>query len=95
MHKGVTDFEEMTNLSKELRQTLREKAYITRPQVERKQVSKEDGTIKYLWELADGNCVESVLMRYRTATPCASPPRWAAGWAVPSAPPPSRGRFGT
>ena len=35
------------------------------PQVERKQVSKLDGTIKYLWRLADGNCVETVVMRYK------------------------------
>ena len=65
MHKGVTDFEEMSNLSKELRQTLRERAYITHPTVERKQMSREDGTIKYLWRLMDGNCVETVLMKYR------------------------------
>lgn len=65
MHKGVTDFEEMSNLSKELRQTLRERAYVTHPTVERKQMSREDGTIKYLWRLMDGNCVETVLMKYR------------------------------
>lgn len=65
MHKGVTDFEEMSNLSKELRQALKERAYLTHPTVERKQVSREDGTIKYLWRLMDGNCVETVLMRYR------------------------------
>lgn len=65
MHRGVTDFEEMSNLSKDLRKTLREQAYITHPTVERKQVSREDGTIKYLWRLMDGNCVETVLMRYR------------------------------
>lgn len=65
MHKGVTDFEEMSDLSKEFRQTLKERAYLTHPTVERKQVSREDGTIKYLWRLMDGNCVETVLMRYR------------------------------
>ena len=65
MHKGVADFEEMSNLSKELRQILSKKAYITCPTVERKQISREDGTIKYLWRLMDGNCVETVLMRYR------------------------------
>lgn len=64
MHKGVTEFEEMSDLSKELRQTLKERAYLTHPAVERKQVSQEDGTIKYLWRLMDGNCVETVLMRY-------------------------------
>lgn len=65
MHKGVTDFEEMSNLSKGFRQALKERAYLTHPTVERKQVSREDGTIKYLWRLMDGNCVETVLMRYR------------------------------
>ncbi len=65
LHRGVESFEEMTNLPKALRQALRERCILTVPQVERKQVSKLDGTIKYLWRLADGNCVESVLMRYR------------------------------
>lgn len=35
------------------------------PTVARKQVSKLDGTIKYLWRLPDGHCIETVLMRYR------------------------------
>ena len=64
LHKGVTSFEEMTNLSKSLREKLAERFLITVPQVARKQISKLDGTIKYLWELEDGNCIESVLMRY-------------------------------
>ena len=55
----------MTNLSKALREKLRQSCILTVPQVERKQVSKLDGTIKYLWRLADGNCVESVVMRYK------------------------------
>ena len=54
----------MTNLSKSLRQKLDEEFYITVPQVVRRQESQKDGTIKYLWRLGDGNCVESVLMRY-------------------------------
>ena len=65
LYRGVTSFEEMTDLSKALRQRLEETALLTPPQVARKQVSREDGTIKYLWRLADGNCVESVLMRYQ------------------------------
>ena len=65
MHRGVTSFDEMSNLSKELRQKLAQSCYLTVPQVERKQVSQEDGTIKYLWRLLDGNCIETVLMRYR------------------------------
>ena len=64
LHKGCRSFDEMTNLSKTLRQKLDEEFYITVPQVVRKQESQKDGTIKYLWRLGDGNCVESVLMRY-------------------------------
>lgn len=64
LHKGVTSFDEMTNLSKELRERLKAEFFLTVPKVARKQVSRLDGTIKYLWELADGNCIESVLMRY-------------------------------
>ena len=65
LHKGVTSFDEMTNLPKALRETLEAECYITHPTVERKQVSAQDGTIKYLWRLADGNCIETVLMRYQ------------------------------
>ena len=65
MHKGVESFDEMTNLSKTLREKLNELCTLTVPKVERKQMSKLDGTIKYLWMLEDGNCVETVLMRYK------------------------------
>ncbi len=64
LHRGVTSFDGMTDLSKSLRTQLAEQCFITVPTVARKQVSRLDGTIKYLWELADGNCIESVLMRY-------------------------------
>ena len=64
LHKGVRSYEEMTNLPKALRDTLAEKYPICAPSVVRKQESQKDGTIKYLWELSDGNCVETVLMRY-------------------------------
>jgi len=64
LHRGATSFDEMTNLSKALREKLAENCYITVPKVERKQVSGQDGTIKYLWRLRDGNSVETVLMRY-------------------------------
>ena len=64
LHRGATSFEEMTNLSKPLRERLSAQCVITHPQVERKQVSAQDGTIKYLWRLLDGNCIETVLMRY-------------------------------
>ena len=65
LHRGVTSFDEMSNLPKALREFLAEKCYITVPEAERKQVSKIDGTIKYLWRLRDGNCIETVLMRYK------------------------------
>ena len=64
LHKGVRSYEEMTNLPKALRDTLAEKYPICAPEVVRKQESQKDGTIKYLWKLSDGNCVETVLMRY-------------------------------
>ncbi len=64
LHKGVRSDDEMTNLPKALRDTLAEQYPICPPNVVRKQESARDGTIKYLWELADGNCVETVLMRY-------------------------------
>ena len=64
LHKGVRTYEEMTNLPKALRETLAEKYPINAPAVVRKQESQRDGTIKYLWQLSDGNCVETVLMRY-------------------------------
>ena len=64
LHKGVRSYDEMTNLPKALRDTLAEKYPINPPTVVRKQESQKDGTIKYLWRLSDGNCVETVLMRY-------------------------------
>ena len=64
LHKGVRSYEEMTNLPKQLRDALTERYPILAPKVVRKQESKKDGTIKYLWRLSDGNCVETVLMRY-------------------------------
>ena len=65
LHRGAEQFDEMTNLSKALREKLKKNCVITVPAVEQKQVSKLDGTIKYLWRLADGNCIESVVMRYK------------------------------
>ena len=64
LHKGVRSYDEMTNLPKALRDALTEKYPICPPEVVRKQESQKDGTIKYLWKLSDGNCVETVLMRY-------------------------------
>ena len=64
LHRGARSFGEMTNLSKALREKLTKTCSLCPPQVERKQVSALDGTIKYLWRLGDGNCIETVLMRY-------------------------------
>ena len=64
LHKGVRSYDEMTNLPKALRDQLAERYPILPPEVVRKQESQKDGTIKYLWKLSDGNCVETVLMRY-------------------------------
>ena len=65
LHRGVTSFEQMSDLSKALREKLAAQCTISSLQVERKQVSALDGTIKYLWRLPDGNCIETVLMRYK------------------------------
>ncbi len=65
LYRGAVSFEEMTDLAKPLRQKLEQTAWLIPPAVARKQESRQDGTIKYLWRLADGNCVESVLMRYQ------------------------------
>ena len=64
LHKGVRSYEQMTNLPKQLRDILEENYPVCAPEVVRKQESAKDGTIKYLWRLSDGNCVETVLMRY-------------------------------
>ena len=64
LHRGVRTYEEMTNLPQSLRETLAQQYPICPPEVVRKQESQRDGTIKYLWRLSDGNCVETVLMRY-------------------------------
>ena len=63
LHRGAR-FEEMTNLPKALRERLASEYELHLPEVARKQVSARDGTVKYLWRLRDGHCVESVLMRY-------------------------------
>ena len=60
-----TPISEMTNLSKKLRERLEEETLDTLPRVEAKLVSKVDGTVKYLFRLYDGECVESVFMRYK------------------------------
>ena len=63
--KLVDDFEEMTNLTKTLRQKLEAAYEIRRVEMEKRQISKIDGTNKFLFCLKDGNMVESVLMKYK------------------------------
>lgn len=65
LSRGVRDFDEMTNLPKALKEKLKAEYTLYRPKVLSKQVSKLDGTIKYLWELYDGNAVETVVMSYK------------------------------
>lgn len=66
MHvKHVTDMDAMTNLPKSLRERLKETCSFTVLTKVDVQISKQDGTRKYLFGLADGNVIESVLMRYR------------------------------
>jgi len=61
--KGA-DFDEMANVPSSLREKLKENAFIAGCTVSEKQVSS-DGTIKYLYELYDGEKIESVLMKYK------------------------------
>ena len=63
--RGVRSFGEMSDLPKALREKLAEHFSLYRPKVLSKQVSALDGTIKYLWELGDGNAVETVVMSYQ------------------------------
>ena len=64
LHSGVASFDEMTNLPKDLRNSLEQDCYIAYVEAERKLVSKIDGTVKYLYKLCDGEFIESVLMKY-------------------------------
>lgn len=64
IHRGVEEFHEMTDLSIALREKLMDNGYICNMEVETKQESANDGTVKYLMHLKDGNLIECVLMRY-------------------------------
>ena len=64
LSRGIGSFDEMSNLPLSLRERLKTACILSVPTVARKQVSAKDGTISFLWELAVGNCIESVLMRY-------------------------------
>jgi len=64
LHKGIT-LDEMTNVGKVTKQKLSELVDCSLPRVKRKLTSKIDGTVKYLFELSDKNCIESVVMEYK------------------------------
>lgn len=74
IHKiGVESFDEMTDISKNLREYLKENTYILNLKVLQVQKSKKDGTMKFLIQLKDGNAVESVFMKYNHGnTACVS-----------------------
>lgn len=65
LDQGVTDFEQMSNLPKDLRTYLVERYAVPGVTIVRKLVSAIDGTVKYLFRLDDGETVESVLMQYK------------------------------
>jgi 23S rRNA m2A2503 methyltransferase len=64
LHRGV-DFQDMSDISKKTRDTLSEKCYIDLPVIAEKHISADDGTIKYLFELRDGEHIETVFMTYK------------------------------
>ena len=61
----VDSIDEITTLSKDLRNTLSEKYYIGNLECHQKQISKQDGTVKFLFKLIDENYIESVFMKYK------------------------------
>ncbi len=64
LHRGAT-FDEMTDISKKTRQLLSENTVLVYPEIVQKQVSRLDGTVKYLFSMHDGQLIESVVMRYK------------------------------
>ena len=66
LHKfGVSSFDEMSNISKDLRAKLSNSFFISSCEIEQRFVSEIDGTVKYLFRLYDGEYVESVIMKYK------------------------------
>ncbi len=64
LHRGIVSFDEMTNIPKALREKLQSDCDLNVCECVRCQVSKTDGTRKYLFRFSDGNCVEAVFMKY-------------------------------
>ncbi len=66
LHKsGVCDFDEMSNISKDIRSALSKEFFISSCKIEDKFVSTVDATVKYLFRLTDGEYIESVIMKYK------------------------------
>ncbi|MGL5347369.1 MAG: 23S rRNA (adenine(2503)-C(2))-methyltransferase RlmN [Peptostreptococcaceae bacterium] len=73
IYKGAKTFDDMNNIPKDLRNKLEEVSYIGSLKTELKLESKKDGTKKYLFELNDGNIIETVMMDYESrVTVCVS-----------------------
>jgi len=68
LYRGVVSFDDMTNISKATRKKLYDNSYINVFQIAEKQVSRIDGTVKYLFKLLDGECIETVVMTYEHGT---------------------------
>ncbi len=64
LHKGISSFDEMNNIPKSLRELLERECTLNTAECIKCQISKNDGTRKYLLKFNDGNCVESVFMKY-------------------------------
>lgn len=83
LHKyGCASFDEMTNISKDLREKLSEKYYISSCRIEDKYVSKLDDTVKYLFRLNDGEYIESVIMKYKYGYTICVSSQSAVKWLV-------------
>ena len=65
LYKNVTDFDDMRNISADLKTFLKSSCYISVANIEKKLVSRYDKTVKYLFSFNDGECVESVVMSYK------------------------------
>ena len=95
LHQNLVEhYDEMTNISKGLRDRLSAEYSVALPETVEVLTSKIDGTKKFIFRMQDGHVIESVWMEYSTDTVSASPRRSAAAWAVSSVPRPSTASHG-